>query len=174
MYMFLIKNTVGDITFLLVGLKQIFASILEYLGKEWVRITFYMLLKFFIILKIIEYKSSTRSKNIVLDERTNQLVDEKNGIFSKTHNIGSVEGFTNQGIEFIVQGNSVPIYDNMINDPKSSHMTPSNLYLFDKANCKPENCPTTYSSSCGCIKLPTEKRKLLNTRGNNAKCRLNI
>ena len=46
--MFFIKNTVGDITFLLAGLKAILDSILEYLGKEWVRITFYMLLKFFI------------------------------------------------------------------------------------------------------------------------------
>lgn len=172
--MFFIKNTVGDITFLLAGLKAILDSILEYLGKEWVRITFYMLLKFFIILKIIEYKSSTRSKNIILDERTHQLVDEKNGIFTKTHNIGSLEGFRNKDKEFIVQGHSVPIYDNMIADPITSHKSPSNLYLFNNANCKPENCPTTYSSSCGCIKLPKSKKNLLNTRGNNAKCRLNI
>jgi hypothetical protein len=162
---------------MLAGLKSIFSAILEYLGTEWVRVTFYMLLKFFVILKIIEYKSSTRSKNIILDERTHQLVDEKNGIFTKTHNIGSLEGFKNRNIhldkEYTVQGHSVPIYDNMISDPVTSHKHPSDLYLFNNADCKPENCPSTYSSSCGCIKLPDEKKKLLNSRGNNAKCRLN-
>lgn len=167
--MFLIKNTVGDMTFLLAGLQQVFSSILEYLGTEWVRISFYMLLKFFIILKIIEYKTSTRSKNTILDERTHQLVDEHSGIFTKTHNIGSLEGFSNGNKDVIFQGHSGPIYDNMRDTPITSHLPPSDLYLFNQADCKPENCPSTYSSSCGCIKLPDDKKKLLNTRGNNSR-----
>ena len=197
--MFFIRNTIVDFAFLFAGLKKIIDACLEYLGAEWVRVTFYLLLKFFVVLKIIEYKSSIRSKNLVLDERTHQIVHEKNGIFSKSHTVGNLEAFSNKDVyhdtiiqdnsvpplddstknsnsnnidsggEIIIQGNSVPTLDNMLGDPKQSHLHPSELYIFNNIDCKPENCPSTFSSSCGCIKLPNDKKKLLNTRGNNSR-----
>lgn len=41
------------------------------------------------------------------------------------------------------------------------------LYMFDQNVSKPECCPSTYSSSTGCVCASSEQMKYLNQRGGN-------
>lgn len=41
------------------------------------------------------------------------------------------------------------------------------LYMFDQNAIKPECCPSTYSSSTGCVCASAEQMKYLNQRGGN-------
>ena len=54
-----------------------------------------------------------------------------------------------------------------IESMKNVNSNPEKLTMLDDSKFKPECCPSTYSSSNGCLCLDGDEEKMLETRGGN-------
>lgn len=121
---------------------------------------------------------------IKIDSREDNLGIEKNGY--ESGNIGNIDEFKNLNgklgdkieskNEFIVQGHSVPLNkfisknNNLDGLPVecTKKNVPRSMFIFGNNKISPSCCPSTFSTSTGCVCITDKQKNLLNvTRGNN-------
>ena len=68
---------------------------------------------------------------------------------------------------FLLSSNTLKTNLKNVESIKDVNSNPDKLTILDDSKFKPECCPSTYSSSNGCLCLDGDEEKMLETRGGN-------